>query len=50
MAFQGRVVEAKRHARVEMKAITEARNNRGQGGGHGKERGKRRDDIDKEDG
>ncbi|GJN83192.1 ATP-dependent rRNA helicase RRP3 [Purpureocillium lilacinum] len=51
MAFQGRVEEAQRHARVEMKAITEARNNRGQGGGRGKERGKRRrDDMDKEDG
>jgi len=51
MSFQGRVEEAQRHARVEMKAIAEARNNRGQGGGRGKERGKtRRDDMDKEDG
>lgn len=51
MAFQARVEEAQRQARIEMKAITEARNNRGATGRRGRDGGKRRrDNMDQEEG
>ncbi|KAK2608625.1 ribosomal RNA processing protein [Conoideocrella luteorostrata] len=55
MAFQRRVEEAQRHARTEMKSLSESRGSRGAGGrtnrvrdgGNGK---RRRDDMDREEG
>ncbi|PHH89924.1 hypothetical protein CDD83_4931 [Cordyceps sp. RAO-2017] len=48
MAFQNRVEEAQRHARIEMRTLTEQRDNKGKRGKQGDKR--RRDDMDKEEG
>lgn len=48
MAFQARVEEAQRHARIEMKALSERRDRHGKKGKGDKKR--RRDDMDKEEG
>ena len=51
MTFQARVEEAQRQARIEMKAITEARNNRGATSRRGRDGGRRRrDNMDQEEG
>lgn len=48
MAFQARVEEAQRHAKLEMRALSESRNGRGQRGQ--RRGGSRRDEMDREDG
>lgn len=52
MTFQSRIQEAQRHARIEMKAMSESKSNKGTlNGKRGKRDGKRRrDDMDKEEG
>ncbi|POR38339.1 ATP-dependent rRNA helicase RRP3 [Tolypocladium paradoxum] len=51
MTFQGRVEEAQRHSRVEMKALMESRDKKGFGNRRGKSGDKRRrDDMDKDEG
>lgn len=53
MTFQSRVEEAQRHARVEMKAFLDARDNKGSTSrAHrgGKDKGRRRDNMDREEG
>jgi ATP-dependent RNA helicase DDX47/RRP3 len=51
MTFQARVEEAQRQARIEMKAITEARNNRTATSRRGRDGGRRRrDNMDQEEG
>ncbi|RSM17070.1 ATP-dependent rRNA helicase RRP3 [Fusarium ambrosium] len=52
MTFQSRIQEAQRHARIEMKSMSEAKGSKGTiNGKRGKRDGKRRrDDMDKEEG